>query len=99
MNREGARFCGACGASLEGGIARPRCTALNPPGQTFCDSCGELLSLNVGTPATARDARAYTPRHLAEKILTTRSALQGERKQVSVLFADLVEGRGRRRTP
>ncbi len=37
-------------------------------------------------PATARD---YTPRHLAEKILQSRSALEGERKQVSVLFADV----------
>jgi class 3 adenylate cyclase len=32
---------------------------------------------------------SYTPRHLAEKILTTRSALEGERRQVSVLFADV----------
>src|SRR5262249_52800545 len=42
-------------------------------------------------PATdpARAPLAYTPRHLAEKILTSRSALEGERKQVTVLFADL----------
>src|SRR5262245_47338375 len=32
---------------------------------------------------------SYTPRHLAEKILTSKSALEGERKQVTVLFADL----------
>src|SRR5207247_10642883 len=35
--------------------------------------------------------RAYTPRHLAEKILTSRGALEGERKQVTVLFCDIVE--------
>ena len=35
-----------------------------------------------------RDARAYTPKHLADKILNSRSALEGERKQVTVLFAD-----------
>ena len=89
--RELARFCGACGASLESSIACPRCTALNPRGQKFCDSCGESLSPAVGAPVTPRDARAYTPRHLADKILTTRDALEGERKQVSVLFADLVD--------
>src|SRR5216117_2542670 len=90
-NRQGARFCGACGALLEAGIACPRCTAPNPPGQKFCDACGEALSPRVGAPAPARDARAYTPRHLVEKILTTRGALEGERKQVSVLFADVVD--------
>ena len=37
-----------------------------------------------------RDPASYTPRHLAEKILITRSALEGERKQVTVLFCDLV---------
>src|SRR3989454_9756469 len=89
--RERARFCGACGASLESSIACPRCAALNPRGQKFCDTCGESLSPGVGAPATPREARAYTPRHLAEKILTTRGALEGERKQVSVLFADLVD--------
>ena len=35
------------------------------------------------------DPRSYTPKHLAEKILTSRSALEGERKQVTVLFADV----------
>ena len=40
-------------------------------------------------PLSARDPRAYTPKHLAEKILTSRSALEGERKQVTVLFADV----------
>src|SRR5919108_5370568 len=40
-------------------------------------------------PATAPAPLAYTPPYLVEKILTTRSALEGERKQVTVLFADL----------
>jgi Adenylate and Guanylate cyclase catalytic domain len=43
----------------------------------------------VGIPPPARDPRAYTPKHLAEKILTSRNALEGERKQVTVLFADV----------
>ena len=44
-------------------------------------------------PATdqERDPLSYTPKHLAEKILTSRSALEGERKQVTVLFCDLAE--------
>src|SRR5215467_7381808 len=49
-----------------------------------------------GTPAPAlpptehaREPLSYTPKHLAEKILTSRSALEGERKQVTVLFCDL----------
>jgi class 3 adenylate cyclase len=51
----------------------------------FCLGCGAALSpaAPVQAPCT------YTPKHLAEKILTTRSALEGERKQVTVLFADV----------
>jgi class 3 adenylate cyclase len=92
-NRDGARFCGACAAALGGTAPCPRCATLNPPGQKFCDACGGPLSARAadGAPAIARDARTYTPRHLVDKILTTRSAIEGERKQVSVLFADLVD--------
>ena len=90
VNRETARFCGECGASLGRGIACPRCATFNPVSQRFCDSCGQQLA-STGTPERARDLRAYTPRHLIEKILTTRSALEGERKQVTVLFADMVD--------
>ena len=89
-NREDARFCGECGTSLHSMACR-RCGTLNPARQKFCDSCGAALATSAGAAATARDARAYTPRHLVEKILTTRSALEGERKHVSVLFADVVD--------
>jgi class 3 adenylate cyclase/tetratricopeptide (TPR) repeat protein len=59
---------------------------------------GDVLVWKAGgplaTPSSAsalpeRDPRAYTPKHLAEKILTSRSALEGERKQVTILFADV----------
>jgi len=53
------------------------------PDARFCDGCGARLS--TGAPAS----RAYTPRHLADKILGSRAALEGERKQVTVLFADV----------
>jgi class 3 adenylate cyclase len=57
-------------------------------GRKFCDSCGHRIAEAVNLPAPP-DPRAYTPKHLAEKILTSRSALEGERKQVTVLFADV----------
>ena len=89
-NRETARFCGECGASFERGAACPRCAAKNPVGQRFCDSCGERLATGEGCDL-ARDPRSYTPGQLVERILATRSALEGERKQVTVLFADVVD--------
>jgi class 3 adenylate cyclase len=88
-NREAARFCGECGASLEPRIACPRCLAHNPSGQKFCDSCGEALAAKGRDHV--RDPRDYTPRHLVERVLTSRSAIEGERKQVTVLFADMVD--------
>ena len=102
-NREGAKFCGSCGARLPGQC--PACGTLVRASAKFCDECGHELSAApvVGAPAATasgaavdvagRPARApagYTPRHLADKILTSRSALEGERKQVTVLFADCV---------
>src|SRR5947209_6695704 len=87
-NREAARFCGECGAALERTTDCPSCAAQNPAGQKFCDACGEPLTSGA---AAARNPRSYTPRHLVEKVLNTRSALEGEKKQVTVLFADLVD--------
>src|SRR6266511_4548413 len=84
VNREGAKFCGECAAPLVAALACPRCGTANPKGRKFCDSCGQPLA-----EPSAPDPRTYTPKHLAEKILTSRSALEGERKQVTVLFADV----------
>src|SRR5262249_37990306 len=92
-NREGARFCAACGSSLAAKC--PTCRSQHPLGAAFCDHCGTPLSGSAPTatppPLLLRPQmlQAYTPKHLAEKILTSRSALEGERKQVTVLFADL----------
>jgi Double zinc ribbon/Adenylate and Guanylate cyclase catalytic domain len=84
QNDPGARFCEDCGARLE--MACPSCGALVTAGKKFCRSCGTPL-----TPEPTRfgSLESYTPKHLAEKILTSKAALEGERKQVSVLFADL----------
>jgi class 3 adenylate cyclase/tetratricopeptide (TPR) repeat protein len=64
-----------------------RCGYSNPAGQKFCNGCGKSLEESALTPG--RDPRVYTPKHLADEILRSRSALEGERKQVTVLFADV----------
>jgi class 3 adenylate cyclase len=62
----------------------PSCGFANPEGFAFCGKCGaRVAEVRVVSP------RSYTPKHLAEKILTSKAALEGERKQVTVLFADL----------
>src|SRR5262245_23504291 len=79
--REGRRFCTRCGSSLEASC--PYCGFSNEPGDAFCGGCGRSLAA-AGPPP-----EAYTPTHLAEQIITSRAAVEGERKQVTVLFADL----------
>ena len=81
-----ARFCSNCGASLA--VSCPACGYGNAPGSRFCNECGETLSSSATAPPGAAP-ESYTPKHLAARILTSRGALEGERKQVTVLFADL----------
>jgi class 3 adenylate cyclase/tetratricopeptide (TPR) repeat protein len=89
-NREGARFCRECGATF-GGVCSS-CGAKVEAGSKFCDGCGASLAAipvpGLG-PSRFASPESYTPKHLAEKILTSKNALEGERKQVTVLFADL----------
>ena len=80
----GAKFCGECGARLA--PACPGCGTAHRPGQGFCWACGTRLPPLASATATAS---SHIPRHLAERILTSKAALEGERKQVTVLFADL----------
>jgi len=85
-----AQFCPECGAKLA--IVCARCGVANAVGHKFCKTCGQPLTVApVQPPETPRfgSIRSYTPTHLAERILTSRGALEGERKQVTVLFADL----------
>jgi class 3 adenylate cyclase len=87
-NREGRRFCGECGLSFASTCHS--CGFLNEGSEKFCGGCGRSLT-TASSPVEPRfsSPQTYTPKHLAEKILTSKSALEGERKQVTVLFADL----------
>ncbi len=80
------KFCGECGARLV--AICTSCGTANSPQQKFCGECGSKLA-ETTTPTPAPSPNTYTPKYLADKILTSRTALEGERKQVTVLFADL----------
>src|SRR6185503_7317912 len=89
-NAPGAKFCSECGARLQANCGA--CGANLAAGAKFCNECGAVVG---GASAPARAERfgapdTYTPTYLAERILTSRAALEGERKQVTVLFADLL---------
>ncbi len=91
-NATGQKFCGECGAGLASRC--PRCGTVIPLGQKFCGECGSAITPATRPAAAVPSARfgspeTYTPRHLAERILTSKTAVEGERKQVTVLFADM----------
>jgi Double zinc ribbon len=79
-----AKFCLECGSRLAPTCAQ--CGTALPAGAKFCLECGQPVG---ASPGRSLSPQAYTPKHLAEKILTSKGALEGERKQVTVLFADL----------
>jgi predicted ATPase/class 3 adenylate cyclase len=88
--RGGVKFCEECGARLE--ITCPSCGAAVPAGTKFCGACGAAVAppaadQRAGVPYA--EPHSYTPAHLAERILKDRVALTGERKLVTVLFADV----------
>ena len=84
-NRDGLKFCEHCGAALSGTCAQ--CGAPIVDRVSFCGSCGAPLASAPG--ARFASPGSYTPPYLADRILNSRSALEGERKQVTVLFCDL----------
>src|SRR6201988_121894 len=92
-NPEGAKFCGECGAKLE--RLCPNCGSGNPPTNKFCHHCGQRLPEPVAASASAPTTADFpsrlassAPNHLTGKVLTARSSLEGERREVTVLFAD-----------
>jgi class 3 adenylate cyclase len=82
-NPAGAKFCAECGEPLWRSC--PACRVQVAAGAKFCAECGTRVD------APAPDLGSYTPRHLAEQILSSRAAIEGERKQVTVLFCDVKE--------
>ena len=87
-NETDAKFCNKCGAKLQ--IVCTECGQVNQPGSQFCKECGKSLIEGKETQIIDYSKpESYTPKHLADKILTTRSSLEGERKIVTVLFADV----------
>ncbi len=83
-----AKFCLECGARLV--VSCSNCGTELPPSAKFCLECGERVTPSRAVMVSpSASPEAYTPKHLAERILTTKAALEGERKHVTVLFADL----------
>src|SRR5713101_6636890 len=73
-SREGRRFCAECAASLA--LACPACGFSNEPDEKFCGGCGAPLGAPAGTATGSRfsSPESYTPKHLAERILTSKAA-------------------------
>jgi class 3 adenylate cyclase/tetratricopeptide (TPR) repeat protein len=88
-NETGAKFCEECAAPLARTCVN--CGRSLSPRARFCPECAHPTGSGPVAPTTPRftSPEAYTPKHLAEKILTSKNALEGERKLVTVLFADL----------
>ncbi len=93
-NEAGAKFCNECGAKLE--IHCPQCGKENRPGSKFCNECGHNLTSSSTPPPKDLSfdekldkIQRYLPRGLTEKILSQRDKIEGERKQVTVMFCDM----------
>jgi class 3 adenylate cyclase/tetratricopeptide (TPR) repeat protein len=89
-NSATAKFCEECGRLLR--VRCPTCGFEPAPSAKFCPECGQRLTPSApaaASPVAFAPSQAYTPPHLAEKIRMSKSVLEGERKQVTVLFADL----------
>lgn len=95
QNPEGLTLCSKCGAELE--KVCPRCSFRNPPQFKFCGECGH--GLNLRTEPSTRELsfdqklekiQKYLPGGLTQKILAQKGKIEGERKQVTVMFCDMV---------
>ena len=84
-NPQGARFCEECATPLARTCSN--CGTVLSAAAKFCHACAHPVAAGAGAPSRSPDS--YTPKHLAERIINSKAALEGERKQVTVLFADL----------
>jgi CheY-like chemotaxis protein len=93
-NPEGMKFCGECGAKME--RICPKCNFANPPNFKFCGECGQDLTTpskpapnELSLDEKIDKIQRYLPKGLTEKILSQRDRIEGERKQVTVMFCDM----------
>src|ERR1700730_15216741 len=84
-NRDGRKFCSKCGAALAPRC--PRCGCSNEPGEDFCGDCGAALGANAAPAATGSTQTTPEIRITPER--QTSEAIDGERKTVTALFADI----------
>jgi len=92
--REGTLFCGKCGAKLS--KVCPNCNFENLPDNNFCEKCGNNLALpsepapkELSFDEKIEKIQKYLPKGLTEKILSQRDKIEGEKKQVTVMFCDM----------
>jgi class 3 adenylate cyclase/tetratricopeptide (TPR) repeat protein len=90
-----ANFCNECGCELKNSCAV--CSKINPPGSKFCNECGHNLDQPIESISTELSfddklikIQKYLPKGLTEKILSQKDRIEGERKQVTVMFCDMV---------
>ena len=89
-NLGGAKFCNKCGAKLA--LICKGCDKPNPIGSKFCNGCGMNLDDRLyAQPPQVDKNRSYTPKFLTETYLSNRTAVEGERKPVTVMFADVAD--------
>jgi class 3 adenylate cyclase len=93
-NPEGIKFCGECGVKLE--RLCPSCNSSSPPNFKFCGECGHKFDAPVETSPKdlsfdekLTKVQKYLPKGLTEKILSQKDRIEGERKQVTVMFCDM----------
>ena len=93
-NPEGLKFCGECGVSFE--RTCPNCNSINPPKFRFCGQCGHQLPFPANQPLQEpfwdeklRKIQKYLPTGLVKKVLAQKGKIEGERRQVTVMFCDM----------
>jgi class 3 adenylate cyclase/tetratricopeptide (TPR) repeat protein len=93
-NPEGAKFCNECGSKLE--IACSSCGKINPLSNKFCSECGHKIIIpaeqtpkGLSFEEKLAKIQRYLPKDLTQKILAQRDKIEGERKQVTVMFCDM----------
>jgi class 3 adenylate cyclase len=91
---EGAKFCNECGSKLE--IACSSCGKINPLSNKFCSECGHKIIIpaeqtpkELSFEEKLAKIQRYLPKDLTQKILAQRDKIEGERKQVTVMFCDM----------